>query len=191
VAGKTGTAQKFDRQEGRYASNRFNAWFIGVAPADRPRVAIVAGLDEPKRPLHTGGAAAAPLFARVAAAQLSRMGISTEPAVQTAGTKLAAIPAAVPSEPAQAPAAPPPAPDPLPAVAAEPDRFVRLDDRILLPDFRGLSRKEVTEITAKSGLDVDLLGWGRVIAQDPPPGTVVAVREGRVKIRFAAPEDRR
>lgn len=80
VAGKTGTAQKLDRQLGRYANDRYIAWFIGVVPADDPELAIVVALDEPGGAVHTGGGAAAPLFARVAAAQLGRRGIATEPA---------------------------------------------------------------------------------------------------------------
>ena len=78
VAGKTGTAQKFDTREGRYSQQRFRAWFVGVAPADDPRVVIVTGLDEPKRPYHTGGASAAPLFAPVARAQLAQQGIHVD-----------------------------------------------------------------------------------------------------------------
>lgn len=79
VAGKTGTAQKLDPVTHRYSEDRFRAWFIGIVPADDPKLVILAGLDEPRRPTHTGGAAAAPLFAKVAAAQLSRLGIFTEP----------------------------------------------------------------------------------------------------------------
>jgi cell division protein FtsI (penicillin-binding protein 3) len=79
VAGKTGTAQVLDRESGRYSDSRYIAWFMGVAPADDPRVAIVVALDEPSGPLHTGGSTAAPLFAHVAAAQLAHQGILTEP----------------------------------------------------------------------------------------------------------------
>ena len=80
VAGKTGTAQKLDPATHRYSHDRYRAWFIGIVPADHPRLVILAGLDEPRPPTHTGGSAAAPLFAKVAAAQLSRLGIVTKPA---------------------------------------------------------------------------------------------------------------
>ena len=80
VAGKTGTAQKLDVEAGRYSKSRYIAWFIGVVPADDPELAIVVAVDEPKGPLHSGGGIAAPLFARVAAAQLGRRGIATRPA---------------------------------------------------------------------------------------------------------------
>lgn len=79
VAGKTGTAQKLDAELGVYSKSRYIAWFVGVVPADDPELAIVVAVDEPAGYLHTGGMIAAPLFARVAAAQLARRGIITEP----------------------------------------------------------------------------------------------------------------
>jgi len=80
VAGKTGTAQKFDSELGHYSQHRYIAWFIGVVPAADPELVIVVALDEPMGRFHGGGAVAAPLFARVAATQLARRGIVTEPA---------------------------------------------------------------------------------------------------------------
>jgi cell division protein FtsI (penicillin-binding protein 3) len=80
VAGKTGTAQKFDAQAGRYSRTAYLAWFIGAVPADRPKLAIVVVLDEPQGLANGGGDAAAPLFAEVASAQLAHLGIVTSPA---------------------------------------------------------------------------------------------------------------
>ncbi|MEN8161430.1 MAG: penicillin-binding protein 2, partial [Myxococcota bacterium] len=80
VAGKTGTAQKLD-PDGTYSTTRYQAWFVGAAPADRPRVVVAAMIDEPRGYIHTGGATAAPVFARVTAAALARDGILTEPSL--------------------------------------------------------------------------------------------------------------
>lgn len=80
VAGKTGTAQKLDIETGSYSQDRYIAWFIGVVPANDPELAIVVAVDEPSGRFHSGGGVAAPLFARVAAAQLAQRGIATEPA---------------------------------------------------------------------------------------------------------------
>jgi cell division protein FtsI (penicillin-binding protein 3) len=79
VAGKTGTAQKFDAEKGRYSRSDYLAWFIGVVPADDPALAIAVLVDEPQGPAHGGGDAAAPLFAQVASAQLAHLGIVTAP----------------------------------------------------------------------------------------------------------------
>ena len=79
VAGKTGTAQKFDQAAGRYSQSRYTALFVGAVPADDPRVVIVVALDEPQGRAHGGGDVAAPLFAQVATAHLASLGIVTKP----------------------------------------------------------------------------------------------------------------
>jgi cell division protein FtsI (penicillin-binding protein 3) len=63
VAGKTGTAQKVSG--GHYDSSKWVSSFIGFAPADDPRVAIVVMVDEPQGG-HLGGAVAAPVFKEIA-----------------------------------------------------------------------------------------------------------------------------
>lgn len=65
VAGKTGTAQKFDSAKGVYSATRLIGSFVGYAPAEDPRIAIIVILDEPKGPAW-GGVVAAPIFRRVA-----------------------------------------------------------------------------------------------------------------------------
>jgi hypothetical protein len=145
---------------------------------------VVVALDEPKRPNHLGGTAAAPLFARVAAAQLARFGLATQPVMPPFGAPhvqvaAAAPPAARPNQPRDAAppvAAPPPAPR-----AVE---IARVEDRVLLPDFRGFTVAEVRQIAATSQLDVSISGSGRAIAQEPPPGTVLAIGGAPVRVRF-------
>jgi cell division protein FtsI (penicillin-binding protein 3) len=184
VAGKTGSAQKLDTSLGQYATDRFTAWFIGVVPADAPRMVVVVALDEPRRPQHTGGASAAPLFARVAAAQLTRFGIATQPTLSPLGAPLVQIAkakaAAAPTSPVRA-SPPPVAAPPPPRRALE---VARVEDRVLLPDFRGFTVAEVRQIAATSQLDVNISGSGRAIAQEPPPGTVLAIGGARVQVRF-------
>jgi cell division protein FtsI (penicillin-binding protein 3) len=215
VAGKTGTAQKFDPATGTYADDRFAAWFVGVVPAEDPKLVIVAGIDEPRRPVHTGGAAAAPLFARMATAQLARFGIVTEPKTgvprytpkaetptliaSAAGRETAATPS--PVAPRATPAAPLPRTTQSNANATEvsekaagsrsANQLVSVGDRMLLPDFRGLTRSEVRQITARTPLDVKMTGHGRAVAQEPPAGTILASRQALVFIHFesAEPDD--
>lgn len=63
VAGKTGTAQKFDPRTRSY-SERI-ATFTGVVPAEKPRLAISVVIDEPQvRPAY-GGLLAGPVFAEI------------------------------------------------------------------------------------------------------------------------------
>jgi cell division protein FtsI (penicillin-binding protein 3) len=65
VAGKTGTAQKFDREEGGYARDRYVTSFIGFAPAESPAFAMLILVDEP-RGMPYGGTVAAPVFSKAA-----------------------------------------------------------------------------------------------------------------------------
>jgi cell division protein FtsI (penicillin-binding protein 3) len=45
VGGKSGTAHK---QEGKgYATNKYRAWFTGMAPIDKPRIIVAVMIDEP------------------------------------------------------------------------------------------------------------------------------------------------
>ncbi|MEM7409286.1 MAG: penicillin-binding protein [Myxococcota bacterium] len=235
TAGKTGTAQKWDAVALRYSQDAFRAWFVGIAPVDAPRVVIVTQLDEPKRPLHSGGVAAAPLFAAVAPSQLAQHGIHVSdapPVVVASKTVEANAPPAVddaadtpeadaaalaraasatehvpasaerapealtaavsappptvdPPRPAAAPAPTepePPAPVTVAAVPAVPVEAFR--DRVLLPDFVGLSRTEVMQVTAANGLSVKLQGDGVAVHQDPPPGSVVVAGSDVVRIEF-------
>jgi cell division protein FtsI (penicillin-binding protein 3) len=64
VAGKTGTAQKFNRVLGDYSSTSLVTSFIGFAPAEYPKIVIAAIIDEPALN-EWGGTAAAPLFRRI------------------------------------------------------------------------------------------------------------------------------
>lgn len=66
VAGKTGTAQKFDATLGKYSPQKAMASFVGYLPAERPRATILVSIDEPQAGVAWGGVAAAPLFSAVA-----------------------------------------------------------------------------------------------------------------------------
>ena len=67
VAGKTGTAQKYDAALGKYSSQKTIASFVGYLPARQPQVAILISLDEPQGEAAWGGIAAAPAFQAIAA----------------------------------------------------------------------------------------------------------------------------
>jgi len=63
VAGKTGTAQKPTPGSG-YKSGKYIGSFVGFAPVDNPRLAILVAIDEPKGS-HYGGVVAAPAFSEI------------------------------------------------------------------------------------------------------------------------------
>ncbi|MFP5396740.1 MAG: penicillin-binding transpeptidase domain-containing protein, partial [Gammaproteobacteria bacterium] len=73
VGGKTGTARK---QEGKgYASNKYRAWFVGLAPIGEPRIVVAVMIDEPSNGKFYGGAVAAPVFSQVVQQTLRALGV--------------------------------------------------------------------------------------------------------------------
>ncbi|HZO41998.1 MAG TPA: penicillin-binding protein 2, partial [Methylomirabilota bacterium] len=64
VAGKTGTAQKLDPATRRYSHAPGVLSFVGFAPADEPRFAMLVMLDEPRNE-KWGSEAAAPIFSAI------------------------------------------------------------------------------------------------------------------------------
>lgn len=66
VAGKTGTAQKIDPTTGKYDNNRYVSSFVGMVPADNPRLVILVTVDEPSAASHLAALVAAPAFAKIA-----------------------------------------------------------------------------------------------------------------------------
>jgi len=68
IAGKTGTSRI--SEDGRYASGRYVASFVGYVPADDPQLVVLAKLTDPKSSIY-GGGAAAPVSRTVVQAILS------------------------------------------------------------------------------------------------------------------------
>ncbi len=64
IGGKTGTAQKFDPDLGRYSHNKYRANFVGFISSSKKPVVIAISIDEPKSS-HFGGVVAAPLFKNI------------------------------------------------------------------------------------------------------------------------------
>ena len=64
VGGKTGTAQKYDPSVGTYSRSKFVSSFVGIVPADAPKLVCLVIVDEPAKG-HYGGEVAAPVFQRI------------------------------------------------------------------------------------------------------------------------------
>jgi len=80
VGGKSGTARK---QAGKgYASDKYRAWFTGMAPIDNPRIIVAVMIDEPSNGQFYGGAVAAPVFSEVVQHTLRMMGVQPDMAVK-------------------------------------------------------------------------------------------------------------
>jgi cell division protein FtsI (penicillin-binding protein 3) len=147
VAGKTGTAEKV--QNGRYTDARIGS-FAGLVPADDPRLAIVVTVDEPTIGSRYGGIVAAPAFAAIAGETLRVLGV--QPSTDRAGSGQLA-----------AGSGPPP-----------PDVVLSWEGSSwTLPDLTGRTMREVATSLAPAGIALNMVGSGRVVSQDPPPGASV------------------
>ena len=153
VAGKTGTSQKFDFTRHVYSSERVKTSFMGFFPSDDPQVAILVILDEPQRD-KWGGVAAAPVFREIGEQILTRFktNIRDNPLVEEERPgmdmklKLASAPAPQ-------------------AVQASSD-----EDDTRIPDFRGMSIREVLKKSKEKGLDIQIIGSGWATTQQPEAG---------------------
>jgi len=65
LAGKTGTAQKFDPAIRGYAPGKYLSSFVGFAPASAPTLVGIVVIDEPRTGHYYGGEIAAPVFREV------------------------------------------------------------------------------------------------------------------------------
>ncbi len=71
-AGKTGTAQKPATGRRGYGKGRIGS-FVGFVPADKPKLAILVVIDEPKKSKY-GGTVAAPAWKQIAVSSLQYLG---------------------------------------------------------------------------------------------------------------------
>lgn len=72
VGGKTGTAERIDPACGCYRG--YTASFVGLAPAEDPKVVVGAWLDNPRNG-HYGGVLAGPVFVEVMTSALQSQGV--------------------------------------------------------------------------------------------------------------------
>jgi cell division protein FtsI (penicillin-binding protein 3) len=153
VAGKTGTSQKFDFSRHVYSSERVKTSFMGFFPAEDPQLSILVILDEPQRD-KWGGVAAAPVFREIGEQLLTRFrtNIRDNPIrdEEHPGERMkvnlasASAPLAVHK-------------------AMETDDF-------LIPDFRGMTIREVLKKSKEKGLEVQVVGSGWATVQRPAAG---------------------
>ncbi len=75
VAGKTGTADIFDRQLGRYTDGDYALTFAGMFPAEHPRVVMIVTVQKPKLN-KTSTYVAAPLFRAIGSEVVAHWGLA-------------------------------------------------------------------------------------------------------------------
>lgn len=159
VAGKTGTAQKFDFARNVFSSDRVRTSFMGFFPAEDPQVAILVILDEPQRD-KWGGVASAPVFKNIAEQILTcfKTHIRENPVFEDDGDR--------PSGKIR-------------QVAAGPAVTFRINEQNqpnedMMPDFRGMTMRQALRAAKERGIELRIVGNGWAINQAPAPGVSIA-----------------
>jgi len=160
VAGKTGTAQKAVPGRG-YLADQFIASFAGFAPVDRPVLAGVVVIDDPRGSYH-GGEVAAPVFAAVVGKALLYLDVppqrerpelwpfEAEPVDPMGPQPTAPVTIADGSIPTERVTEPPPG---------------------TIPDLSGRTAREAVAMLASLEVRPLLDGKGVVVGQQLPPGS--------------------
>ena len=187
--GKTGTAEKYNQETGKYDREHQVASFIGLAPVEDVRYVCMVLVDDPNADKlygHTGGATAGPIFRRI------MEGIYYHPRLSPASHELAFVSkksacdgdyVGMLGETAKSVAAGKKCPvvfegEGSRVLAARRDMtdsvglVLKLGevDASTMPDLKGLSLKDALEIAGNIRMNVEYTGMGRVVSQSPKVG---------------------
>ncbi|MDP3504470.1 MAG: penicillin-binding protein [Myxococcales bacterium] len=174
VAGKTGTAQKADPVAKGYSDKRF-ASFVGMLPAEDPRVVIAIFIDEPKTDVY-GGLVAAPAFKEIAEVAMPHLAVPPSrvvPSTEVAVVKKPEPPAKAEKNPVVA------AIERLDTVTEEP-----AEGSVRVPDLKGQPARAAVTQALTVALEPRLVGSGRVVAQTPAAGSLVE-KGARITLELA------
>lgn len=211
LAGKTGTAQKII--DGRYASDKHVASFVGFGPVEDPQLAVLVVVDEPKGAYY-GGLVAAPAFSAIMAECLPYLGIppAEKPAEEEEIRLTVPNVVNLPLEEAEAVLEEAGLPyrregegtlvvEQIPRAGAtvpggaevilylwngEELPSVQETGEVLVPNLQGKTIREVAETLSDLGLLLKPEGTGLAVAQSPEPLTLVPLGT-MVEVKFAPP----
>jgi len=86
VGGKTGTAQKYDKQKKQYSTKHYMASFCGMIPAMNPEIVILVIYDEPNGDYYASSVTA-PVFSKIAQRVTDYLKIKDDPKTKNIGAK--------------------------------------------------------------------------------------------------------
>jgi cell division protein FtsI (penicillin-binding protein 3) len=144
ISAKTGTAQVLNQSTGKYSENDFIASMIGIFPTDDPQLIIYVVIQNPRGESYYGSTIAAPVFHDAAVGLADYLGIPRKGSNITAG----------PAE-----------------IQVKLPKTIEVSSR--MPDLRGTPKKLLLPLLLRDDITVEITGSGYVVAQDPPPGTLI------------------
>ncbi len=142
---KTGTAQLLDRETGKYSEKAFISSCLAIFPYEDPEIILYNVIINSKKESIYGGVISAPLVGSIAERIVSYMGIPRKGdiVVDHSGR----------------------------VVLTKPEYITEIGSTV--PDFSGLSKKQILPLLKDSRLDITITGEGWVKRQSPPPGTEI------------------
>lgn len=180
IAGKTGTSQKLDFQKNAYMS-KYIASFAGFFPVESPRYVLMVLINEPKGEYY-GSQVAAPVFRNIVQRIIGLPQSSDIASIQkqsqrdkNSSTEITPLSSSedgrdifdnrsdykiIKASQDDSPA---------PAKASRLAKKPNYDNEV--PDFTGLTLREVLEKEHQLGLKIDMEGSGVVVQQHPRPGS--------------------
>ncbi len=178
VGGKTGTAQIARPKEegGGYYEDRYTAVFVGFAPLSNPRLCGAIIVHAPKSKPYYGGYVCGPVFKKVVQEALIRMNCPADPVQVPVRTPVMQVADAdIPVQrlflkPIDALADEEEVSESFP-VQSLPVREAAQSTDAVLPDFRGMTKRQAKEQVATLGIPWTSRGSGWVVYQEPPAGT--------------------
>jgi len=141
LAVKTGTAQIIDPRTNAYSSTDFIASCMAMLPADSPSLVMYLVIIRPQGVSYLGGRIAAPPIREAAEALINYLGIPRGRNPQVSHPGAISIPAI-----------------PYPVVNE------------LVPDFTGVSKRQLLPLLLRDDLHIQITGDGWVVRQSPAPG---------------------
>jgi cell division protein FtsI (penicillin-binding protein 3) len=140
---KTGTAQMADKSGGGYSTTDFLSNCIAIFPVEDPQIILYIVIEKAKGETYAGRIVA-PVIAEAADAIIDHLGMSRGGAASVSHNGRIIIPAG---------------------------KQLKIGSK--LPDFTGMSKRDLLPLLERSDLNVKMNGNGWVTNQNPPPGTPV------------------
>ncbi len=140
---KTGTAQMADSKKGGYSNTDFLSNCMAIFPIEDPQIILYIVIQKAKGE-YLAGRIVAPLIKDCAEEIIDHLGLSRDEAASFEHNGKIQIKAPTP---------------------------VKLGKT--LPDFTGLTKRELSSLLENKNLQVNINGYGWVKSQNPPPGTPI------------------
>ena len=206
VGGKTGTAQVY--KDGKIVSDVHIGSFLGFAPADDPKIALLVIVDEADAPVDYGGTTAAPFAGQILADVLPYLGyepVFQEERVECAVPDVTGLPLAQARRLAMEAGfkvlddgadgtvtAQMPSPGASLVKGGQMMLYTYTDDLplpselVCVPDVQGKSLAQAASLLRQRGLEMQIDGNGFAVRQEPAAKEYVALGTV-VKVKFEMP----